>query len=393
MLELIIKSLRDIFANKGRMILTLSGIAVGVAAVIVTTCIGDMGKAALTGEIDSLGMGGLSVSQRKDNAPLSINELKRIQGLSYVSNAMPVIFETTNVYMKDEQKDICLFGIDQTADKTISLSLQYGRFFNTGDIASGSRICMVDQKFARENYGTENIVGKTIIINSGNTTDRYTVVGIIKTGSGLLQNLMGGLIPSFVYIPYSTMQGNLSSNNFSQIIIKTKNDTDYDTAEKDIIRRIEQTNHINNGYIINNLARQKENLDNIFDIFSAVLAAVGSISLIVAGMNIMNVMLVSVTEQTREIGIKKAIGAGKKSIILEFLTKSAVISLTGCLLGIVTGAIIAFIGSLWLGLTIALKVDIIVLMLTFSLATGIIFGIYPAWKAASLKPVDALRFY
>ena len=393
MLEIIWKSLIDIFINKGRAILTLSGIAVGVAAVIITTCIGDMGKQALTDEIDSLGMGGLSVSQRKDNAPLSVNELQNLKSLSYVSDAMPVILETTNVYLKDEQKDICLFGIDQTADKTISLSLLYGRFFNSGDIATGSKICMVDQKFAKNNYGMENIVGKTIVINSGNTTDRYTVIGILKTGSGLLQNLMGGLIPSFVYIPYSTMQRNLSSNNFSQIIIKTKQTTDYNTAEKDILRRMEQTSRINDGYVVNNLARQKENLDHIFDIFSVVLAAIGSISLLVAGMNIMNVMLVTVTEQTREIGIKKAIGAGRKNIILEFLAKSAFLSLTGCMIGITAGLLISVGGASIFGLTMYFRADIIFVMILFSVVTGIIFGIYPAWKAASLKPVDALRFY
>ena len=393
MLEIIFKSIRGVFINKGRMLLTLLGIAVGVAAVIITNNIGDCGKTALTGEIDGLGMGGLAVSPNKDSTPLTMAELEDIKSLPYVSTAMPLVFETTNVYFQDKQKPIYLFGIDQTADKSISLSLLYGRFFNSGDIAANSKICMVDQKFAADNYGTDNIVGKTIMINSGDTTDKYSIIGILKTGSGLLQNVIGNYIPDFVYIPYSTMQNNMSSNNFTQIVIKTNEFTDYDAAEKDIVKRMERQTNIKDGYTVNNLAKQKESLNNILSIFSVVLSAIGAISLLVAGLNIMNVMLVSVAEQTREIGIKKSLGASRGSIVVEFLAKSAFISLIGCFLGIAVGTVLSIIGAGILGLTLNFRADIMIVMIVFSALIGTFFGIYPAVKAASLKPVDALRYY
>ncbi len=393
MLEIIWKSLRGFLKNKGRTFLTLLGISVGVAAVIITMSISNLGKQALGEEIDSLGMGGISISLNDNNAPLTVSELNEIEEISSVKSAMPLVFETSTVYFHNQTLPVCLFGIDRNAESAISLKLLYGRFFNVGDIASYSRVCMVDSKFAETNYGTENITGKTITINNGGNTDTYEIVGILKTGSGLIQNVMGSVIPDFVYIPYSTMQKNMSSNNFTQIVIKTGDDESYEALSEEVVQKIERSNNYKNAYTVNNLAKQKDTLDGIIDIFSLVLSAIGAVSLVVAGMNIMNVMLVSVKERTREIGIKKAIGAKNSMIAAEFLAESAVISLFGGLFGIILGNAVMYIGGAISGLTIVPQVDIIVIMLIFSAAIGALFGIYPSLKAAKLRPVDALRYY
>lgn len=393
MYEIILKSVRGIFSNKGRAFLTLLGIAVGIAAVIITVNISDIGKSALSDEIDGLGMGGVSVSLNNLDAPLTQSELDDIKEISYVKSAMPLIFETTNAHFQNQTQQICLFGIDQGAESTISLKLLYGRFFNLGDIATNANVCMVDQKFAQSNYGTENIIGKNITITSGNTTERYEIIGIIKTGSGLLQNVMGSIIPDFVYIPYSTMQKNLASSNFTQIVIKTDDESSYDELSEEVMQKIERKTSYKDAYAVNNLAKQKDSLNSILNIFSIVLSAIGAISLIVAGMNIMNVMLVSVKERTREIGIKKAIGATRSLIVFEFLTESAIISLCGGILGILLGNGIMYIGAAVFGLTITPQTDIMIIMLIFSIMIGTVFGIYPAIKASNLKPIDALRYY
>ncbi len=393
MLEIIWKSLRSFLKNRGRTLLTLLGISVGVAAVIITMSISNLGKQALGEEIDSLGMGGIAVSLNDNDAPLTVSELNEIEEISSVKSAMPLVFETSTVYFHNQSLPVCLFGIDRNAESAISLKLLYGRFFNMGDIASYARVCMVDSKFAETNYGTQNIIGKTITINNGGNTDKYEIIGILKTGSGLIQNIMGSVIPDFVYIPYSTMQKNMSSNNFTQIVIKTGNDESYEALSEEVVQKIERSNNYKNAYNINNLAKQRDSLDGIIDIFSLVLSAIGAVSLVVAGMNIMNVMLVSVKERTREIGIKKAIGAKSSMIATEFLAESAVISLCGGLVGIITGNAVMYIGGAILGLTIVPQLDIIFVMLIFSAAIGAVFGIYPALKAAKLKPVDALRYY
>ncbi len=393
MLEIIWKSLRGFLKNRGRTFLTLLGIAVGVSAVVITMGISNLGKQALGEEIDSLGMDGISVSLNDNNAPLTISELNEIEEISSVKSAMPLVFETSTIYFHNQSLPVCLFGIDRNAESAISLKLLYGRFFNMGDIASYAKVCMVDSKFAMTNYGTENITGKTITVSSGGNTDKYEIIGILKTGSGLVQNVMGSVIPDFVYIPYSTMQRNMSSNNFTQIVIKTRDDKNYDTLSDEVVRKIERSNNYKNAYNVNNLAKQKDSLDEIIDIFSLVLSAIGAVSLIVAGMNIMNVMLVSVKERTREIGIKKAIGARNIMIASEFLAESAIISICGGLLGIILGNSVMLLGGALFGLTIELQPDIIFMMLLFSAAIGAVFGIYPALKAANLEPVDALRYY
>ena len=390
--EIIRNALRGLFRKKGRTFLTVIGIAVGVAAVILISNISQCGSEALTEEIDGLGMGGLSVSLKNTSASLSENELDTIQDLSYVKYAMPLIFETTDVYIKNEKSSVYLWGIDHTAKDVISLSLVYGRFINAGDISSSAKICMVDQKFAQTNYGIDNIVGRKITILSGGSSEEYTVVGVLKTGSGLLQNMMGTYIPTFVYIPYSTMQVNTHSSNYSQIAIKLVDDIDSEDAGEEISKTLQRNSGIKEAYTVTNLAKQKESINNIFNIITVVLSAVGAVSLLVASLSIMNVMLVSVTERTREIGIKKAIGASKSSIIIEFLSEAAILSIIGCIFGIVSGMVISWIGVFTLGLTLTPRIDIMLYTIIFSVITGMVFGIYPAIKASNLKPVDALRF-
>ncbi|MDD6490392.1 MAG: ABC transporter permease [Clostridia bacterium] len=393
MIDIIRNTLRILFRKKGRTFLTIIGISIGITSVILISNISQCGSSALSDEIDGLGMGGLTVSLKNNSAPLTKKELKTIQSLPYVEYAMPIMFENTDVYVRDEKSSVYLWGINQYAKDVISLNLIYGRFINAGDIKSTSKICLVDQKFADSHYGTDNIVGRKIIIINNGISDEYKVVGILKTGSGLLQNMMGTYIPNFVYIPYTTMQTTIHSSNYSQIAIRLKSNIDSEKAGKDIIKTIERNSNVHDVYTVTNLAQQKENLNNIMNIFTIILSSVGAVSLLVANLNIMNVMLVSVTERTREIGIKKSIGASSKNIIAEFLSEAAILSVMGCVCGIFCGMIISLLGTLALGLTFKPRIDIIIFTMLLSIITGSIFGIYPAVKASKLKPVDALRTY
>ncbi len=388
---MLLSALKGLFRKKGRTFLTLCGIAVGVASVIVINCVSQCGSNALTSEIDGLGIGGITVSLKKQSAKLSESELDNIRNMSYVDHAMPVMFEATDAYIRDRKNSIYLWGIDRTAKDVISLELLKGRFLNSGDISSHARTCMVDRIMAENCYGTDNIIGKKLLINSGGSGAEYEIVGVIKTGSSVLQNIMGSYIPDFVYIPYTTMQNNIGTNNFSQIAVKITDSYDEETAGRNIIKTMERNANIKGAYSFTNMARQKENINNIIHIFSGVLTAVGIISLFVAGLGIMNVMLSAVTERTREIGIKKALGASRKIIVAEFLTEAFIMTLTGALAGIAAGILASWIGVSALGLTLVLQIDKIMEILIFSLLTGAVFGIYPAFKAASLNPVEALR--
>lgn len=388
-------ALRGLTRKKGRSFLTIIGIAIGVTAVIIISSISQCGTIAVNSELDSLGVGGLSISLDSTNgdsgAVLSNNELDIIKNSSYVDKAMPLIFQTGTVSSRGENTQALLWGIDSNADDVISLKLMYGRFINKGDIASRSRVCLTDESYAKDNFGCTNIVGRKITALCCGSYEEFEVVGVIKTGSGLLQNMMGSYIPTFIYFPYTTIQELYSMNGFHRIAVKVSDGADPDVVGEKLVKALSTETGFSDSYISGNMAKQKDGLSQLLNIVTMILSAVGGVSLIVASLSIMNVMLVSVGEKKREIGIKKAIGAGRGDILKEFLAEASILTLSGSILGVVLGLAVSFAGALIFGFSLDIRYDIIVFTVIFSLITGIIFALYPANKASKLKPVDALR--
>lgn len=392
MLDLLSGALKNICRKKGRSFLTMSGIAIGVTSVIIISCISSCGTSAVNNELDSLGLGGLTISAKENSdSPLSDDELQAIRSVPDVKDATPVLIQTTQVYSQNEKQSAFVWGIDSDAGDTVSLQLLYGRFLNKSDIGSCAKVCMVDKTFAQSIYQRDNIVGKNISVQCGAVMEEYKVVGVIKTGSGLLQNAMGTYLPNFIYAPYTTVREATGSLGYHQIITRAKDGSDLDALGKSIVRKLNDTSGLDDGYTANNLAKQRDILLNILDIVTLILTCVGAVSLVVASLSIMTVMLVSVSERTREIGIKKSIGAKKTTIMLEFLSEAGLISMLGCLVGVVLGLAVSFAGASMFQMTLNLNAGVLLFTCIFSLLTGIVFGVYPAMKAANLKPVAALR--
>ena len=393
MIDILKSAFKNLGRKRVRTVLTILGISIGVASVIIIGNISECGTAALTGELDSLGLSGLSisVSQNAKNVSLTDTDLNIVKKTEQVEQAMPIMMQTTNIQARTIQKKALVWGIDSKANQIISIKVLYGRSLNNRDIKTNANVCLVDESFSQAAYSRNNIVGKKVSVLCAGVMEDFEVVGIVKTGSGLLQNLIGDYIPTFVYIPYTTMQNAVGRNTIDQIAVKVKSGSNMENVGKSIVTNLNRNDGISDGFYSNNLAKQKDGLTSMLDIVTLILSAVGAISLLVASLSIMIVMLVSVNERTREIGIKKSIGAKRSAILFEFLFEAMLITILGCIAGIIFGYLISFAGASYFGMTLSVRFDIMLLAVGFSLITGIVFGVYPAAKASNLKPVDALR--
>lgn len=392
MLDSLRCAVRNLCRKKSRSFLTITGIAIGVASVVIISTIGEIGKTSVSDELESLGLGGVMVSTSlSDTEGMGEEELKTIQNTPGVAYAMPLTMYYSTATVRNQTMDTVILGVDSGASQIISMEILYGRPLNQVDIDSNAKVCLVDQNLAQTGYYRDNIVGKKVYLCINGINEEFTVVGITKTGSGMLQSMMGSYIPSFVYIPYSTYQNAAGLSSYQQIAVRLQDSSDVDETGEKIVALLDQNKGYSGKYSAENLAKEKDGLNNLLNIVTLSLTAISGISLLVASLSVMTMMLVSVHERTREIGIKKSIGASRTKIMTEFLIEAAVLSLAGCAAGTALGMGITYLAALWLEISVPFRYDIILITGLFSLATGMVFGVYPAGKAAKLKPVDALH--
>ena len=395
MLEMLKIAVRNLTRKSMRTWLTIASISIGIASVVVIGAIGDAGKAAVTSELDNMGITGLSVSTAaygtSTSVHLQMDELNAIRELPSVENAMPLIMYYTDSTLKGEKSDSLVWGIDSGAKQVISLELLHGRLINNNDVENTAKVCLVDQNYALSTYGRENIVGKSMQILMNGNEETYEIIGIVSSGSSIMQNVIGNYVPSIVYVPYTSLQEYAVINKFDQIAVKVNDGSDVEDAQSSIISALDQVSGTTGAFHAENLAKQRDQLMSMLDIITLVLSLIGGISLVVAGLGIMTIMLVSVTERTREIGIKKAIGAKNHKIMVEFLLEAVFITAIGSLLGALVGLGISMLGLMAVGMSAAIQWPTILNAIGVSMLIGVFFGVYPAYKASKLRPVEALR--
>ncbi|MEG2038526.1 MAG: ABC transporter permease [Oscillospiraceae bacterium] len=389
MFEQIKYSFKNLFRKRFRTTLTVMSICIGVAAVVMITTISEVGKAAINTELNSLGLDGITLGADKKllSATLGEKELETVKRNSAVACAAPVVVSYTEAKLRGLVADTLVWGIDQNAEKVISLTTKYGRLINKNDIKEGRA-----ETIAKSFYKRENIVGKEIRLLLKDGYQNFTVVGVVTSGGNVFQSLAVGYIPSFVYLPYTAIGNKAEVKSFDQIIIKLKEQEEAEIIGEEIVNTLSAMNGVSKAYSTENIIAQKQSLNKMLDIVTLLLSVIAGISLMVAGLGIMTVMLVSVNERTREIGIKKSIGATPKVIVTEFLYEAFLLSLMGCLSGVALGILFAAAGCIIFSLPLLLNFKMILLCFAFTLMIGVLFGAYPAKLAAKLKPVDALRF-
>lgn len=374
--------------RKLRTALTVGSIAIGTAMVVLILCIGHIGKAALSKELENMGVDGLSVSASDG---LTGGALSSIRSIPAVRQAMPLSLQFCSAMVSGKHFSVVGCGIDAGADQVISLELLHGRMLSRADVMGQTGVCVVDENFALEAFGRSNAVGQTISLGYESGGVDLQVVGVTATGSSLLQNVTA-LIPYMIYLPYTVQQTATGVQRFDQIAVRLTEESDPDTTAKTIRRTLSRSGEAKGTLATDDLASQRKRLEGMMGMVSLGLTAIAGVSLLVSGFGILTVMLSSVHERTREIGIKKAIGATRGRIMSEFLCGALLMSFLGALAGLVVGC-----GGVWLGCRLLqippmVPFGSLVGVLFLTVVLGMAFGAYPAYQASGLRPVEALRY-
>lgn len=390
----ITKTLVNIFRSKTRSLLTMAGTAVGVFAVVLISTVGSVGTSEVSKTLITMGVDTLLI-QTADNAvsvTLTDDDVNTVRKIDGVDDVMPLMASMTESRILDRRLDCYVWGVDKSADRLISLTAAHGRLINNADCAERAKVCVIDEQFALQSYGRSNIVGKKMRLFLGGKYHEFEIAGVAKSGLSSLQGMLSNIMPGFMYIPITTMQQLCGRSTYDKIAVKLTDMNADPAIVTQITDELCRVNDCADGYTCNNLLSQKGQLDDILSIVTTALSLVAGISLVVSGISVMTTMMMSVNERTREIGVKKAIGAKKRDICGEFLCESVILTLLGSVAGIAAGILVSGIGCFIAKVPFTVKLGALIFPALASAATGAVFGAYPAVKASKLNPAEALRF-
>lgn len=388
-------------ANKLRSVLTMLGIIIGIGSVIAIVSIGDTMRGMFAELYKDVGITqayvgiGYWVEDVRDSDYFNLDEMERAKEafsdeIAYIdSNA----YTTADAEYKRTSISFDFQGIDSNYKEVQPVNMVYGRYLNEGDVLGRRKNVVMDTDSAKLLFGTENAVGKTFRTTIYGNTDKYTVVGIYQKEVNAFQALMmgGTKDTGSAFLPYTLLTW--PNDRFYMLHVFAEEDVDLD-------RFFEEFKAYTAGLhgrepedmYIQTAMDEMNSVDSVMGGLSAAVGGIAAISLLVGGIGIMNIMLVSVTERTREIGIRKALGARTRDVLIQFLTESAILSACGGIAGVILGTGVVALGGAALGLKTVIKPSVILIAVTFSAVVGIFFGLYPALKAAKADPIDALRY-
>lgn len=388
--ESIWMALENVRTNKLRSILTMLGIVIGIAAVISVVAIGQGGRALLTTEMEKFGTNIFAVYidfksdkpvTQKDFALEDIDVIKTL--VPTVRGMSPSDGSAGTIKSAKKGKFAQIQGCNGDYALMHDVQMMKGRFFSNSEAKAERNVIILDDKLAVELFSRQDALGQRVTINNS----QLTVIGITKNKSSILS---GGF--STVYIPFGVWQKVFNIDVIRIIEGQPYPGEDLNAVKNQVVKILERKHNNKGRYVSVTAEQQMEIVNKITSVLTLIISAVAGISLVVGGIGVMNIMLVSVTERTREIGIRKALGARRQDILLQFLIEALVICIIGGIIGMIIGIGGAFIIAYFAKWPPLVSWTTMLVAFLFSSGVGIFFGLYPASKASKLDPIEALRY-
>jgi len=412
-IESFIIAMRSIAANKLRSILTMLGVIIGVGSVIALMSVGQGAEAGITETFEDLGTNVIYVTSQTPGVEtlaamqmaspsLTVDDAEAIaQRVPSVISVAPVNENYVEIAYGDENIVAIVEGSTPEFGDIYNYTTAEGRFITDRDVSSRAMVMVVGSEIAEDLFGDESAVGQKVKVSGR----QFTIVGVMGEKGG---QMMGFSMDAIVVVPITTYQSRLfpgatvrGADAVTQMALQVSSADLMDEAIADITDLLRMRHRIgedgDDDFTIMTQEQMLGMVQDIIGIFTIVLGAIASISLIVGSIGIMNIMLVSVTERTREIGIRKAVGAKRRDILLQFLLEAAALSLSGGVIGIIGGWLVSW-GITWgsaaagFAINATVTANIVILAISVSVCIGLVSGIYPAMRAAKLNPIDALHY-
>lgn len=405
-------AVKCIKANWMRSLLTMLGIIIGITSVIMIVGAGTGVRDYIVGLIEDMGSNAVLVSvdatQAQDNDYITLDDVANIkQKVNGVERCSPMLmgFGQATIDKTATEATVMMVGVNSDVQFAMTSTCEYGRFFTDEEYDANSPVAVMGIESAKNVYGYEDVTNEYVTVTSSGKSMKIKICGVANVDN-LTSSLSGSSSMSTMFqtnsdkpiialfMPCTTLtQITGAKANLSSVFVIAEEGADYDAIGNATVNYLKAVhgNYSNGLYTSQNMATYINIVDIIMNVLTIFIAGVGAISLIVGGIGVMNIMLVSVTERTREIGIRKSLGAKTRTITMQFLTESIILCLIGGIIGVVLGVAGAFAACSIIDIQPKITVWLVALALLFSSGVGLFFGIYPARKAAQLSPIDALR--
>ena len=387
-------ALRSISSNKLRAVLTMLGIIIGVMALVVLVSLVNGATSSVTDAVSGLGTSMLTVSISDDKGlPLDLDTVNGYMEEEGIGLVAPYISSSVTASGDEESGDVTVYGTTPAFYEIQGMQLAMGRWLKTSDVENHTYVCVINETAATELIGYVDCVDQAITLDGV----AYTIVGVLSDNEDSLTSMMtsGSLA---VYLPYTSLlrlSDSLASEVTSFYVSAPEGGT-METAEAAMTALLmERFEDDDEAFTVSSQSVLEDTMSSITSILTILLGGIAAISLVVGGIGIMNIMLVTVTERTREIGIRKAIGASRGTILSQFLMEAVVLCMLGCCLGIfLSWAILQTVSTVVASLDMTFSLDggVVLIAVVFCFVIGVVFGLYPANKAAKMKPIDALHY-